>query len=551
MKKILLLSAVLCLFINSVFAQNAFTPTVKRVAVFKNGYAFTYREGTAQTLDGWAYTTNAPIGVLGTVWGYSTSPNVKVMQMLASQTDKRDIERVNTIAEILLANEGARIRFTDTYDNNKFFEGTYEIVSRNRNFAVLPTETYNNEEIIIALKTETGVMFFPSNSIRKIEILGQPKMERPKVSKENRLMMKVEGASDGENINLGIAALERGIRWIPAYRVEVKGSPVKEAKLELEAMLINELTDLKDSEVYFVVGVPHFLFQDTMSPLSMNTAFAGVSGYFQRGAGNNRRDSYSNAIMTQQSSYQVDGDIADASPTISEEEKTNTFSAEQLFLYQANNINLKKNERASLRLFSLTVPATEVFEWTLNDAPETQRRYLEYSGSSTTTPLLQDLSSKVWYALRLKNQTGMPWTTAPAMSFREWKPMGQDMLSFTPIGGENILRVTPATEVIGTHKLEEKSREQTTLRYGGSNYTFDLVTIEGTIKLRNIKKEPVELVLTRNMVGETLTATDGGKISREGLNLQSVNPNSIVKWNLTIPSGEKEIKYTYKVYVRR
>ncbi|HMS41276.1 MAG TPA: hypothetical protein PKE69_13685, partial [Pyrinomonadaceae bacterium] len=166
-------------------------------------------------------------------------------------------------------------------------------------------------------------------------------------------------------------------------------------------------------------------------------------------------------------------------------------------------------------------------------------------------PLLQDLSSKVWYALRLKNQTGMPWTTAPAMSFREWKPMGQDMLSFTPIGGENILRVTPATEVIGTHKLEEKSREQTTLRYGGSNYTFDLVTIEGTIKLRNIKKEPVELVLTRNMVGETLTATDGGKISREGLNLQSVNPNSIVKWNLTIPSGEKEIKYTYKVYVRR
>ncbi len=552
MKKIWLLSAVFCLFINSVFAQNAFTPTVKRVAVFKNGYAFTYREGIAQTLNGWAYTTNAPIGVLGTVWGYSTSPNVKIMQMLASQTDKRDIERVNTIAEILLANEGARIRFVDTYDNNKFFEGTYEIVSRNRNFAVLPNETYNNDEIIIALKTETGVMFFPVNSIRKIEIIGQPKMERPKISKENRLMMKVEGANDGQNVNLGIAALERGIRWIPAYRVEVKGTPVKEAKLELEAMLINELTDLQNTEVNFVVGVPHFLFQDQMSPLSMNTAFAGVSSYFQTGAGNNRRDSYSNAIMSQtadlgDTKFEEDG----ASPTVSGEEKTNTFSAEQLFLYQANNINLKKNERASLRLFSLTVPATEVFEWTLNDAADTQRKYLEYSGSSTTTPLLQDLSSKVWYALRLKNQTGMPWTTAPAITFREWKPIGQDMLSFTPIGGENILRVTPATEVIGTHKLEEKSRTQTELRYGGSNYTFDLVTIEGTIKLRNIKKESVELVLTRNMVGETLTATDDGKISREGLNLQSVNPNSVVRWNLTIPSGEKEIKYTYKVYVRR
>ncbi|CAN5583184.1 hypothetical protein BH10ACI1_BH10ACI1_31650 [soil metagenome] len=552
--KILLLTVVFCLLANPIFSQSVFSPTVKRVAVFKNGYAFTYREGEARISNGWAYTTNAPIGVLGTVWGYSTSPNVKVMQLLASQTEKREIERVSNIAEILLANEGARIKFVDTYDNNKFYEGTYEIVSRNRNFAVLPAENYNNDEIIIALKTETGVMFFPAGSIRKIEIIGQPKMEKPKVSKENRLGIKVEGASDGQNINLGIAALERGIRWIPAYRVEVKGTPVKEAKLELEAMLINELTDLDNSEVYFVVGVPHFLFQDTMSPLSMNTAFAGVSGYFQTGTQNNRRDSYSNAIMSQQ--FQIDGsssseNTVDVSPTVSEEERSNTFSAEQLFLYQANNITLKKNERASLRLFSLTVPATEVFEWTLNDAPETQRRYLEYSNSSTTTPLLQDLSSKVWYALRLKNQTGMPWTTAPAITFREWKPIGQDLLSFTPIGGDNILRVTPATEVIGTNTLEEKSREQTTLKYGGSNYTFDLVTVEGTIKLRNIKKEAVELVLTRNLVGEVISADDGGKISRQGLNLQSVNPNSIIKWNLTIPNGEKEIKYTYKVYVRR
>ena len=88
-----------------------------------------------------------------------------------------------------------------------------------------------------------------------------------------------------QSINLGIASMERGIRWIPAYRVEAKGTPVKEAKLELEAMIINELTDLKNSEVYFVVGVPHFLFQESMSPLSMNSAFAGVSNYFAAGAG--------------------------------------------------------------------------------------------------------------------------------------------------------------------------------------------------------------------------------------------------------------------------
>ena len=552
MKKTSVLLMFFCLFAGSVFPQNAFVPQVKRVAVFKNGYAFTYREGEAQISNGWAYTTNAPTGVLGTIWGYSTLSNVRVTQMLASQSDKSETKRVGTTLEILYLNEGSKIRFMD--EDDKKYEGTYQILGQS--LLTAPTGTlFSADSMTIALKTESGTLFFPVGEMKNIEILGQPKMEREMKTKENRLMMKVDGARDGQNINLGIASMERGIRWIPAYRVEARGTPVKEAKLELEAMVINELTDLKNSEVYFVVGVPHFLFQETVSPLSMNSAFAGVSNYFAPGAGGSRRDSMSNAIMTQVAT--VGGETNDSNfttdsfPTISEEEKSNSFSADQLFLYQANDINLKKGERASLRLFSLTVPASEVFEWTLTDASDTQNRYLEYGRGSSTIPIVQDLSSKVWYGLRLKNQTGMPWTTAPAISFREWKPVGQDMLTFTPVGGENILRVTPATEVIGTHTLEEKARERTQLRYSGSMYDFDLVTVEGLIKLRNVKKDTVEVVITRDLVGEALTATDDGRISRQGFNLQAINPNSVVKWNLKVPTGEKEVRYTYKIYVRR
>jgi hypothetical protein len=458
--------------------------------------------------------------------------------------------RVTDLAEVLIANEGARIRFIDYYNQNKLVEGTYEIVSGNRKFE---NQIGNGSDSpTIALNTETGVMFFPMGSIRNLEILGKPNFSKPKKSKETLLKIKVDGVKNGKDVNLGIAALERGIRWIPAYRVEIKGSPVNQAKLELEAMLINELADLKDSEIFFVVGVPHFLFQETISPLSINTTFAGVSSYFNTGAGSGRRDAFSNAIMTQvastDDSVTLDGT---GSPTISGEEQTNSFSAEQLYLYQTKQIHLKKNERASLRLFSLTVPVSEVFEWSLNDLPDTQRRYMDLGRNSRNVPLVQNLSNKIWYALRLKNDTGMPWTTAPALSFRDWKPLGQDMLTFTPIGGDNVLRVTPATEVVGTHTLEEKSREQTTLKYGGSTYNFDLVTVEGTIKFRNIKKDPVEIVLNRKLVGEMISASDEGKFSREGLNLQAVNPNSKITWNLTVPNGRKEIKYTYKIYIRR
>lgn len=555
------------LFVFSVFAGFAdaqiddrmplFKPEVKRIAVFKNGYVFTYREGEARTRNGWAYTTEVPSGVMGTIWGYSAFSNVKIKQLLASESEKTESARVAGINEILMLNEGARIRFTDTYDANKIYQGTYEIISPNRGLRSANEDggrVFASENAVIALKTETGTVFFPVGSVRNIEIVGQPKFVKTIVTKENRLAIKTEGAADGQTVNLGVAALERGIRWIPSYRVEARGEPITEARLELEAVLINELADLNNSEVYFVVGVPSFAFQDTISPLSLNQTFAGVSSYFQPGGAGGRNagaNFASNAIMTQQAqtNYSADGaaDVSafQASPDDAEE-RAASLSAEQLYLYKTDQLNLKKGERSSLRLFSLNVPASEVFEWTVADAPQTSGEYGYRAGSSG-----QDLSKGVWYALRLKNQTGMPLTTAPAITFRDWKPLGQDMIRFTPNGGENILRISPATEVIGTHALEEKARETVNLRVNNAVQTFDLITVEGKLKIRSVKKQPVEMIVTRAVSGEIAAATDNGKISREGFNLQALNPNSTVKWNVVVPNGEKEITYTYKVYVRK
>ncbi|MCC7306478.1 MAG: hypothetical protein IT173_02840, partial [Acidobacteria bacterium] len=284
--KNLLVAAVLFLFVANAIGQesNSYSPEIKRVAVFKNGYAFTYREGEAASSGNWIYTTKTPIGVLGTVWGYSTSPGVRVNQLLASEVTNSSTERVKDIAEILLANEGKRIRVVDGYNTNKIYEGIYEVVSPYRTFSAgMITEGLSRPAIdlgliTIMLKTETGMMLLRADSVARIEILEtQPILIKPRSEKQVRLGIKTEGAKDGQKITLGVAALERGIRWIPAYRVEVKGDPIKEAKLELEANVINDLADLNNSEINFVVGVPHFLFQDTASPLSINTAFAGVS----------------------------------------------------------------------------------------------------------------------------------------------------------------------------------------------------------------------------------------------------------------------------------
>ncbi|MGH9903488.1 MAG: hypothetical protein ACRD68_16900, partial [Pyrinomonadaceae bacterium] len=87
-----------------------FNPSVKRVAIFKNGYVFTYREGEARPEDNWSYTTEVPSGVLGAVWGYSTTPQVRVTQLLASEAEKKETARVAGIEEFFLVNEGAQVR---------------------------------------------------------------------------------------------------------------------------------------------------------------------------------------------------------------------------------------------------------------------------------------------------------------------------------------------------------------------------------------------------------------------------------------------------------
>jgi hypothetical protein len=517
MKRLILVS--LICFTN-IFAQEmpAFSPEIKRVAVFKNGYAFTYREAETVTNNGWAYTTKTPIGVLGTVWGYSTTPNIKVSRLLASETttEKSEGVRLANLFKVLAANEGSRIRFqANIYDGKNVYDGVYQIIG---------DESYAH----IALKTETGTIFIPFNAAFNIELVGKFETQRiiKTLQKETRLAIKAEGIKAGEKVNLGVAALERGISWIPAYRIEAKGEPIKEAKIELEGMLLNDLADMKDADVYFVVGVPSFLFQNQISPLSLGGAFGGITNNLSGSLGNNFA---SNAIMTKT----TEESLVAASPTASGEEQVGSSSATQLFLYEGKQVDLKKGERMSMKLFSLTVPCSEVFEWTLND-----------DGNNSA-------ANQIWYGLKLKNSTTMPWTTAPAVAFYDWKPIGQNLMTFTPAGSENVLRITTATEVIGKHEVEEIERLPKQIREYGKPVSYELVTLEGKIQLENKRKQPVEIVLTRNVVGEIVSATDTGKKSKDGANLQTLNPTSTVKWNIAIPSGEKEIKYVYKVYIRK
>jgi hypothetical protein len=181
MKKLFLLSGIFCVFVNPIFSQKLFMPEVKRVAVFKNGYAFTYREGEAQAANGWAYTTNAPIGVLGTVWGYSTSPNVRMIADARFRNRKKAKSGAFPISPKFCWQTKAHgfVLLTVTTNNlkeNIKFSDEIRCFRRDRNRDA--PRYVSNDSLTIALKAETGTILFPVGSMRNIEIIGQPKMEK-------------------------------------------------------------------------------------------------------------------------------------------------------------------------------------------------------------------------------------------------------------------------------------------------------------------------------------------------------------------------------------
>ncbi|MCK7535570.1 MAG: hypothetical protein MZV63_33580 [Marinilabiliales bacterium] len=64
---------------------------------------------------------------------------------------------------------------------------------------------------------------------------------------------------------MGLVYLQRGLRWIPGYQVELDAAGG--ATVKLQATLVNDLVDLDDAEVNLVVGVPSFAFAETVDPI--------------------------------------------------------------------------------------------------------------------------------------------------------------------------------------------------------------------------------------------------------------------------------------------
>jgi hypothetical protein len=309
----------------------------------------------------------------------------------------------------------------------------------------------------------------------------------------------------------------------------------------MKAMVINDTEDIDNTDLYFTVGFPHFQYSDILDPITVEQTLAQfIASLNNNGRSNDRYGGLSN-VMSQ--NYVYDTYKIDRLPVPDYSTGTNLSgsSQEDLYLYQVKGISLQKGDRAEYPVFTSEVSYQPLYTWEVSNPLR-----IDIWGRRQE----EDKQDKelVWHCLKLENGTDYPWTTAPAFTISSAKPIAQDTLNYTPKGGKANLKLTISSDIKAERKETESSRQRG-VNINGSSY--DLVTIQGELFIKNYKAQKVDIEITKNFVGESTTASDSGVITKKGDILNGINPTTQIIWNQSLdPLESKTITYAYKVYVR-
>jgi len=554
---------------------------IKEVTVFKDGHAFVLHEGKAATdAAGRVVLDYLPAPVLGTFWPYSADPKVKLTTVTAGRRLTTVKRTALAIPELLDGNVGAKVRIREAAKGEKNPPEVYEAV-------ILGIPTRTSEELsrtsppgteerlpqkggIVLLRTTEGTRAVPIANIDEVTFLDGPAPDVAAEEFRNLLTLQFDwaGRKAPETAAVGMMYVQRGIRWIPNYRVEIDGKG--KARIKLQATLLNELADLKDVKAHLVIGVPTFAFKDTVDPISLQQAVAQLSSHFQQGA--RTAYAFSNSIMTQQLASNANSDslgradealaarAMDLGPEIAVGRKT-----EDLYVFTVDHITLRKGERMVMPVAEYELAYKDIYRLDLPFGPPPEAR--QHFNSNQQLELARLMASpKAMHNLRLANNSEHPLTTAPAMIFRDGKVLAQGMMKYTAVGAIGNLEVTTAVDIAVEKKDKETGRTPNAANW--HNQKFDRIDLAGKVNLVNHRDQAVEVEVTRHILGildgagqdgavEQISWAEGGWANADGLPLwwswfnwgawwYEFNGIGRITWKVKIEPGKSvDLDYTW------
>jgi hypothetical protein len=527
------------------------------VAAFKNGLAFVVKQGDARLEAGVGNIASVPNATLGSLWIAPNDAGASLDEIVAHRYKVSGQQSLTVLAEVLLANAGKVLTIVD--NNQKEYTG--EIVgfrqaagsaslsnpsaenSYSNALPVLPQPRVVPEFLL--LKSEGKILALYFHNIARVVLSADSMLQQTQEEERKALRFKIKGATGHANLTMGY--LEHGLGWTPSYLISLQDD--KMAQITMQAVLVDDAEDLKDTDLFFVVGVPNFAYANVPSPMALQQSLLDFMQAATRR--NDTNGLYSNALTGQRviggvvnGLGEADSEAPSFASTIQELQGA---QEEDLFLYNRKNVTLGRGERATYNVFSEIVNYEHIYEWNLEDQP----RVDGFGNAQNNLNPGADRTTKdsIWHALRLKNTTKFPWTSAPTLVISGTKPLSQDTVPYTPKGATSSLKLTVATDLRASHEENEVDRQKDVQRRRSHNY--DEVTVEGTLTVKNYKSKEVRLTIADRVRGSVESQTDDGKTTKLAEAIAVDNPLSRLTWEVTLKAGEeKVIRYRYKVWLR-
>ena len=526
------------------------------VAAFKNGLAFVVKQGDVRLEAGVGNLAPVPNATLGSLWIAPNDAGASLDEVVAHRYKVSAQQNLTALADVLLANAGKVVAVVD--NNQKEYTG--EIVgfrqAEKSSVVAAPqnSESFYSNALPVApqphaqpefllLKSDGKLLALYFHNIARVILPADPVLQQAQEEERKALRFKIKGETGHANLTMGY--LEHGLGWTPSYLVSLQDD--KTAQITMQAVLVNDAEDLKDTDLFFVVGVPNFAYSNVPSPMALQQSLLEFMQAASRKDDMSAR--YSNAITGQMTMGGVIGGLGqEAAPSFATTtQELQGAQEEDLFLYSRKNVTLARGERATYNVFSETVNYEHIYEWNLEDQP----RVDGFGNAQNNVNSGSDRGTKdnIWHALRLKNTTKFPWTSAPTMVISGTKPLSQDTVPYTPKGATSSLKLTVATDIRASHEENEVERQKDLQRR--RNYNYDQVTVEGTLTIKNYKSKEVRLSIADRVRGTVESQTDDGKAAKLAEAIAVDNPLSRLTWEVTLKAGEEKIiKYRYKVWLR-
>jgi hypothetical protein len=532
---------------------------IERVALFKNGLGFFVAESTLPDATGPVVIGPFPAASHGTFW-VAYPANVGLENLVAKETVIEEPVEAITVAELLKANIGKKVRVHVSYEDKIVAEGTIvhfpedrEPVEGDAYVAGAGSVPWGRtggpgQSQLVLIETADGMMAVAPHSIWRVEFLDKD-IARSFTTKVKAAQLHAHLKKPAPGSILTTTYLAKGITWAPSYAIDV--SDPKTARLSAKATIINEAADLDGVDVTLVTGFPNLRFADVLSPLALKENLAQFLQSLTRGE--SRREAEGRSVVTQNVMYfgasglggYGGGGFGAAMPERAVPDYRAAAAgqaAEDLFLYPLDDVSLEKKEVGYYPLFTESVPYTHIYQWEIPDYVTEGEQYQQRPEESRERP------EEVWHSLRIENTTKVPWTTAPAETVQNGQILGQDILSYTPPGGEATVRITQAVSVKTTQVEIETARERNAAQFYRRQY--DLLSIEGKLSVENFLAKPITLEITKTLSGEVKASTPKADVEKVARGLRGVNPVNVLTWTLELKAGQaQDVTYTYDVYV--